>query len=103
MSCNLLHRLSESGVKGTVLSVFQLDDTAGFLSRDNEQDIGVPGAGLGVGFYDPAALRPQKAQENTVIEIFLFLFSHRRVADADGFRQECSPPFPTLNGQCIRI
>ena len=28
-----------------------------------------------------------------MIEIFLFLFSHRRVTDADGFRQECAKQF----------
>lgn len=73
---DLLHGLSERSVKGTVLGIFHLDDTTGFLSRDDEQDIRVAGAGLGVGSYDPAAFRPQKAQKNAVIKIF---------TNADGF------------------
>lgn len=58
MGFNLFHRLVERAVKGAVLRVFHLNDTAGFLRRDDKQDIGIAVAGLGVGFYDPASLCP---------------------------------------------
>lgn len=66
-------------------------------------DIGVTDAGLGVGFYDPASLRPQKAQKHAVVkadtwvsffetlgdrfpngQVFLLFFFHCRVPNTNG-------------------
>lgn len=58
MGFDLLHRLFKRSVKSAVLGIFHLDDTTGFLPRDDQQDVGVTGTGLGVGFYDSAAFGP---------------------------------------------
>ncbi len=39
MGFDLLHRLTERRVKGAVLGVFHLDDAAGFLTWNDQQDV----------------------------------------------------------------